>query len=912
MPIDLTKVASSKVQMDTYSPKFFNKALTGSGGKVGVLNVDRNPININVNFNTSQEAFRDVNRKIANNGASIHAIPMHAISRSMWGALEWYRHPEIPEMTKLATIPHVGSLYIHTRMFSAVLRETPSTMKKGSVIKQYELCYQIGLYVITDNSTDNKCRIRQKRFCGTENECIFYFTSNPARKLTSLTASLPRSLQPYVTAKTVADYIGSLSAFDMACKETEHWHKHIHDDIETVAMNLIDIYNANYQNSYTTYDELMLRELSPMIQFIETYSVPLTEYREIYKTLQTIFNGHDKLVQMLCKQNLNLLLSDMLNDLKNHKSQIPMFVPNTNSKTPMSLNKFSPEQIKALTSTDPLTIVQAGAGTGKSTVILGRIDYLCSVGVKPEDITVLSFTNAAANHINDKNPYVHSMTIAAMIHTIYENNFPTHRLAPVDTLRNTLNRKFPPVPNRDPFIRQFVDRLTAFIKNDTDAYTAMNNFVEDNYDKVIDVLNQTRQTTLELEIIICYQQIDKLVEPDSVKSKYLIVDEVQDNSIFEFVYVLKYITKHLQNLFIVGDCSQTLYEFRASNPKALNIMESSGVFTPYQLNTNYRSNQEILDFANIILKNIEANQYANIQLQSNTLGKVTYKSFTDKVQLHYEQLVKMTGFQDAIPTWLDLYVKPYIEEKLKYNESVTFLAFTRDVIFRIQKWLEETYPDKTIANIVPERVPNSTIFSSFIMKYWNDMKFMPSQNLVTTICQEILNRLDSLTNGNAAKARASVSNMLMQWAQSADADVTAWFNQYQNGQLTKDEYLDLVENNMVDYEINHNAIRQSLIAKKNEENKKLQNASSANFILSTIHSAKGLEFENVVVMFRNENDLPEDKKRMYYVALTRAMKSEFILAYDTSKSPQIEADYKAIVHKLKEKKNAVTATTVSP
>jgi DNA helicase-2/ATP-dependent DNA helicase PcrA len=103
-----------------------------------------------------------------------------------------------------------------------------------------------------------------------------------------------------------------------------------------------------------------------------------------------------------------------------------------------------------------------------------------------------------------------------------------------------------------------------------------------------------------------------------------------------------------------------------------------------------------------------------------------------------------------------------------------------------------------------------------------------------------------------------------------------------------------------------------LIAKKNEENKKLQNASSANFILSTIHSAKGLEFENVVVMFRNENDLPEDKKRMYYVALTRAMKSEFILAYDTSKSPQIEADYKAIVHKLKEKKNAVTATTVSP
>ena len=568
----------------------------------------------------------------------------------------------------------------------------------------------------------------------------------------------------------------------------------------------------------------------------------------------------------------------------------------------MSLNKFSPEQIKAITTLDPLTIVQAGAGTGKSTVILGRIDYMCSVGVKPEDITVLSFTNAAADHIKDKNPNVHSMTIASMIHTIYETNFPAHRLSAVSTLRNTLDIYYPPTPTRDPFIRDFNNRLTAFIKGDTDAYTSMNNFIEDNYDKVIDVLNTIQQTTLELEIIICYQQIDNFIEPASVQSKYLIIDEVQDNSIFEFVYVLKYVTKHLENLFIVGDCAQTLYEFRASNPKALNIMEGSGVFTPYQLNTNYRSNQEILDFANVILKNIEANQYANIQLQSNAIGKVTHKSFTDKVKIHYEQLVKMTGFHDAIPTWLDLYVKPYIDSKLQFNESVTFLAFTRDVIFRIQHWLEETYPGHSIANIVPERIQDSTVFSEFIRKYWNDVKFMPSQNLITIICQEILHRLDSLTNGNAQKAQKAVSDMLLKWAHETDADANAWFTQYQNSQMTQDEYLENIKQSMLSYEINHNAIRQSLISKKNEETKKLQNASSADFVLSTIHSAKGLEFENVVVLFRNENDLPEDKKRMYYVALTRAMKSEFILAYDTSKSPQITADYKTIVDNLKGKK----------
>ena len=173
----------------------------------------------------------------------------------------------------------------------------------------------------------------------------------------------------------------------------------------------------------------------------------------------------------------------------------------------------------------------------------------------------------------------------------------------------------------------------------------MNNFIEENYDDVIAILDTIHQTSLELEIIICYQKIDTLIEPSSVTSKFLIMDEVQDNSIFEFVYTLKYIDKHKESLFIVGDCSQTLYEFRASNPRALNILEGSGTFTTYQLHVNYRSNQEILDFANIILRNIEANQYANIQLQANSLAQVTEQSFLDKVHFNYHQLNKITQWK---------------------------------------------------------------------------------------------------------------------------------------------------------------------------------------------------------------------------------------------------------------------------
>src|SRR5699024_525068 len=137
-----------------------------------------------------------------------------------------------------------------------------------------------------------------------------------------------------------------------------------------------------------------------------------------------------------------------------------------------------------------------------------------------------------------------------------------------------------------------------------------------NFDEVMNILNTIEQTTLELEIIICYQGIDKLRVPDEyLNNRYLIIDEVQDNSLFEFIYVLKYVNKFKKNLFIVGDCSQTLYEFRASNPRVLNTLESSNIFATHALNINYRSKQEILTFANTLLNIIEANQFAKITLR---------------------------------------------------------------------------------------------------------------------------------------------------------------------------------------------------------------------------------------------------------------------------------------------------------
>lgn len=69
--------------------------------------------------------------------------------------------------------------------------------------------------------------------------------------------------------------------------------------------------------------------------------------------------------------------------------------------------------------------------------------------------------------------------------------------------------------------------------------TALSIFMESHIEAFISVLDQIKQTSLELEIIICYLLLDKLIEPHA-SPKYLIIDEVQDNSVFEFVFALRF------------------------------------------------------------------------------------------------------------------------------------------------------------------------------------------------------------------------------------------------------------------------------------------------------------------------------------------------------------------------------------
>lgn len=907
MPVILNDLANIQVAAKTYDPFFFDKKLTGRGKKTGVLAESANPTYVKYDATVNQTDVSDRKQKFTNGGTEVLIIPMSPITRDNWEDISHWPIPDINRMGEVAvqrdlqTGAELARYYVYMEPHTLVHESTRvapnfQTGAPGYTSHKTRISYHVFLYAVPTGHTGDPEKVAMLNRMAQKNGPDFVFTEDyavsPLRLIDNWLDTLNgATINGLSLDKTAAkDYVDNYSAYDGVCAQSEVWQT----KMDVVLEQLFDNWLANA----STNDLMALNRLGYLIRGLDRYSIPLDFYRKIYAAIACRFPAD--IAQELYKQNLNLMLSDTLNSLDQNRpnlTQLPPAAANTTVDAWYSL-----EQQRAITCTNPLVLVQSGAGTGKSSVILARMDWMVRAGVKPEDIMVLSFTNAAADHIKEKNPNVHSMTIASMIHNIYTTNFPGHELSSLDTIINSIEIYY---GRQDKIPTHFRQLCKDILRNETGCFVKMNTFVERHYDEVIQILDTLQQTSLELEIIICYQKIESLVEPPEVQSKYLIIDEVQDNSIFEFVYTIKYADKHFESLYLVGDCSQTLYEFRASDPKALNVLEGSGVFEAHKLQVNFRSNQEILDFANVLLQNIDANQYANIQLRANSMtNQVSEGSFTDKVRFKYNAYKKLADMRTDLKAIFLNTLKPYIDECLAKGEQVAFLAYTRFDVAEMQATLEEIYnpggqQNLVIGSLVPERQYNSTIMSDFIRLHWDEVKFMPQHDIINIIIRAIMDNVNDLVRNS--NALVVVQRTLDKWDAENRQTINGWQAQFLAGQITETEMLDMIKHNMLQHEIRNNAIKQALLSTRNKENKEQWAQQRPNLILSTIHSAKGLEFDNVVVLYKNDNQMDEQNKRMYYVAFTRAMHSEFIMAYGTDPKPKIAADYAAIVDMLHKK-----------
>lgn len=861
-------IVGQKPQKKTYDQKFFHQDLTGSGKKErGLLNSHQNlgakPDNDTVrNEDLEYKKLETKFNAVKTIFLPLLPIPYPIVSSILYND-QTYLEPMLPKQyIEVGKVP-TSDQTIYMSIMPASIRITKAKDTSPTAVKDLVTTVKTVylIFKVYKDSQNILKRIKHSTITSKEDALKFMQKKDPKET---------------IDMKIVEDYIDDLNIVDQLSEQASIWN----EDLAILLDSTLAFIKKRSNNNI----RLMKDGAITFVENMNNYMLDLEQYTKLFKILETYFKDND--LNNICRLNLNLLLAETLASLKAHKSKIPTISPKTNP-SPKVNPMFSKAQKDAIMSTEPLVMVQSAAGSGKSTVVLNHIKYMVDSGVAPEDIMVLSFTNAAADNISLKNPGVNSMTIAKMINEIYQENF-DHQLSTLSTVANTIMIYFKNHPVGSPL----ASLLNNLALNRSNSFIELTNFVEDNYDEVIKILDKINQTTLELEIIICYSSIDTLKEPQSITSKHLIIDEVQDNSVFEFIYTLKYVNKHLETLFIVGDASQCLYEFRASNPTALNVMENSGIFTTYKLQTNYRSNQEILNFANNLLANIEANQFAKLQLRANNLTKVTKDTFKEKVKIHYEKCRIQKDINDTLPLIIKENLKDYIEEKLNNKEQICLLAFSKVHGLIMQNAIAEKYPDKSIINITSKRVKNITYFSKFICRFWEDTKFYDIDKFIPSVVQGMYTNISYFTYGDQID---NLQDFIRKWLTSEDTTLRNWTKQAKAKNITKDELRQYVRDNMLDFEIKTNAIKQRLLSGKNED---LKDTKGKDFIISTIHGVKGLEFDNVIVLIKNSELNKEDCKRLYYVALTRAIKSEYVIAYDTIKEPVIVSAYNEELEKL--------------
>jgi DNA helicase II / ATP-dependent DNA helicase PcrA len=296
---------------------------------------------------------------------------------------------------------------------------------------------------------------------------------------------------------------------------------------------------------------------------------------------------------------------------------------------------LNPAQLAGVISIDKPVLCIAGAGSGKTRVIVHRVSYLIETGKDPQSILLLTFTRKAANEmlqrvetlLQDKN--VGKVTggtfhsFASYVLRKYANlldlppNFTIVDTSDsediIDLIRtelkyNSKDKKFPKKGRiydiisysrnkqstiRDIILKQFtgLEERIADIELIYSAYTRYKKASRIlDFDDLMDVLNESLKINLKFRDIMqeTYQ--------------YVMVDEFQDTNAVQNEIVQMIAAKH-RRLMVVGDDSQSIYAFRGADYE--NILRFPEVYpdcTVVKIEENYRSNQAILDFTNCIIE----------------------------------------------------------------------------------------------------------------------------------------------------------------------------------------------------------------------------------------------------------------------------------------------------------------------
>lgn len=591
------------------------------------------------------------------------------------------------------------------------------------------------------------------------------------------------------------------------------------------------------------------------------------------------------------------------------------------------LNK---EQLDVVLHGDGPCLVLAGAGTGKTRTIVYRIAYLLEHGVPPQEILLLTFTNRAAkemmsrisglfpqapqglwggtfHHVGNLFLRMYGPRIGISSSFTIMDEEDSEKLVQSILERVGLNKEEKRVFPKAGMLRGMI----SFCRN---SGIDMAEMVRDRYPqyesrvgeiaRIAELYEEQKRAARVVDfddLLSLWLQLLEAEPSLSRQFKYILVDEYQDTNRLQGK-IISTLARHHNNIFVVGDDAQSIYSFRAATVE--NILEFPKLFANakvFRLEENYRSHQEILDLANVSLA-YNVNQFGKTLMARRGKGEKPelagfetsreeaswvadhiMDALEDDVALNEMVVLFRASFQ-ALHVELELQ-KRGIQYIMRGGMRFFERAHVKDVIAHLKlianhhdklAWLrllkmEQGIGEKTALNFA-ERMAEVAEISGFLPLL--ESKTISGSKSAYQGCRLLVNRLMELHDleTTAAMIEHVLEGSYRDYASLVFEDAPERMEDLEQLVTFARTYQDLTSF-LSDVTLSEGFRGERIGAREDTKKDYL--------VLSTIHQAKGLEWERVFLIGLTQGQFPhykswrssaelEEERRLFYVAVTRA------------------------------------------
>ncbi len=587
----------------------------------------------------------------------------------------------------------------------------------------------------------------------------------------------------------------------------------------------------------------------------------------------------------------------------------------------------------------PLLIL-AGAGSGKTRVLTYKIAYLLEKEiVKPWQILAITFTNKAAKEMKERIEALvgqvsndmwlgtfHSVCVRILKREIellgYTRDFnifdeiDKEKVIKEVMKKLNIDEKVYPVG----LIKSEISKAKEAMKDEV-AYQkdAMGDFRKEEIAKVYNMYQETlkKNNSIDFDDIIMLTVQLFLENPDRLlyyqnKFNYILVDEYQDTNKSQFL-LISMLSSATGNICVVGDESQSIYGFRGADiSNILNFEQEFPNAKIVKLEENYRSTQNILNAANEVIKNNKSKIDKQLWTQNEEGDKIEYKTLNNE----YEEVEYVVDEIDDIcrkehENYSNFAVLFRTNAQARVLEEVFMKAGTpykliggikfyarkeiKDIISYL-KLIQNTNDNIALKRIINE--PKRGIGNTALDKL--DALSSEKGMSIFEFIQDSNNLVGFRSAGNIMSFRDMINDLIKEKDKIKVSELIkktlkdSGYEDMLNSEGTKETEIrfdNLMEFIGVAIEFENENAENSLgdfldsIALVSDVDN-LDESTDA-VTLMTMHSAKGLEFDNVFLVGMEEGLFPskrsieedaqtEEERRLCYVAITRAKKHLFI------------------------------------